>query len=247
MATRVHILPYVVVPKSPNQNFRATINLNQFEKKYHALTALYKSEINTNYRQLTFHPKSWSYGDRDLVKFLITGYLPKSGFHEKWKASERRKTKTKKISPTDKEEGLQENIPELWSPKDKIKLRETGRQVEKLIMDARFRRKENLEYVAERVQKLRNCLQADVIRMNKVLEIRIGKSACLGKMEGQQKHPGRLIKRKVGQQTHPDRLINRAEGQQINPDRLINSSEGQQINPDCLINRKFEGQHIRLC
>jgi hypothetical protein len=30
-------------------------------------------------------------------------------------------------------------------------------------MDARFRRKENLEYVAERVQKLRNCLQADVI------------------------------------------------------------------------------------
>jgi hypothetical protein len=52
-------------------------------------------------------------------------------------------------------------------------------------MDARFRRKENLEYVAERVQKLRNCLQADVIRINKVLEIRIGKSACLGKMEGQ--------------------------------------------------------------
>jgi hypothetical protein len=52
---------------------------------------------------------------RDLVKCLITGYLPKSGFHEKWKASERRKTKTKKISPTDKEEGLQENIPELWS------------------------------------------------------------------------------------------------------------------------------------
>ena len=243
MATRVHILPYVVVPKSPNQNFRATINLNQFEKKYHALTALYQSENNINYRQLTFRPKSWSYGDRDLVKFLITGYLPKSGFHEKWKASERRKTKTNKISPTDKEEGLQENIPELWSPKDKIKLRETGRQVEKLILDARFRRKKYLENVAERVQKSREC-QADVIRMNKYMEIRNGKSACLGKMEGQQKQPCRLIKREVGQQTHPDRLINRAEGQQINLDRLINSSEGQQINPDCLINRKFEGQHI---
>jgi hypothetical protein len=128
-------------------------------------------------------------------------------------------------------------------PKDKIKLRETGRQVEKLILDARFRRKKYLENVAERVQKSREC-QADVIRMNKYMEIRNGKSACLGKMEGQQKQPCRLIKREVGQQTHPDRLINRAEGQQINPDRLINSSEGQQINPDCLINRKFEGQHI---
>jgi hypothetical protein len=108
MATRVQILPYVVVPKSPNQNFRATINLNQFEKKYHALTALYQSENNINYRQLTFRPKSWSYGDRDLVKFLITGYLPKSAFYEKCKASERRKTKTKKISPTDKEEGTRD-------------------------------------------------------------------------------------------------------------------------------------------
>ena len=125
MATRVQILPYVVVPKSPHQskserkkphvqeNFRAAIKLNQLEKKYHALTALYRSGNNTNYRQLTLHQKSWFYGDRDLVKCLITGYLPKSGFHEKWKASERRKTKTKKISPTDKEEGLQENNPEL--------------------------------------------------------------------------------------------------------------------------------------
>jgi hypothetical protein len=65
---------------------RAAIKLNQLEKKYHALTALYRSGNNTNYRQLTFHQKSWFYGDRDLVKCLITGYLPKSGFHEKWKA-----------------------------------------------------------------------------------------------------------------------------------------------------------------
>jgi uncharacterized protein YifN (PemK superfamily) len=77
MATRVQILPYVVVPKSPHQskserkkphvqeNFRAAIKLNQLEKKYHALTALYRSGNNTNYRQLTLHQKSWFYGDRD--------------------------------------------------------------------------------------------------------------------------------------------------------------------------------------
>jgi len=273
MATRVQILPSVVIPKSPHQskferkkphveeNFSEAINLNQFEQKYHVLTALYshRSEYTTSYRQLTFRPKSWSYGNRDLVKFLITGYLPKSAFYEKWKASERRKTKTKNISPTGKEEGLQENIPELWSPKDKIKLRETGRQVEKLILDARFRRKENLEKVAERVQKSRN-FQADVIRMNKDLEIRIGNSACLGKMEEQQKHPGRLINREERQQTHPGRFTNSAEGQQINPDRLINrefegqqthigrfinlinSEKGQQTHPGHFINREERQQ-----
>lgn len=250
MAVRVQILPSVVVPRSPHQstferkkthvqeNFPAAVNLHQFEKKYHALTALYShsGESTTSYRQLTFRPKSWSYGNRDLVKFLITGYLPKSAFYEKWKASERRKTRTKKISPTGKEEGLQENITELWSPKDKIKLRETGRQVEKLIMDARFRRKENLENVAERVQKSRNC-QADVIRMNKGLGIRTGKSACLDKMEGQQKHPDRLINREEKQETHPDRFTNSADGQQINPDRLINIEfEGQQTHIGRFIN-----------
>lgn len=254
MATRAQILPSVVVPKSPHQskyeggkphvqeNFRGAINLNQFEKKYHALAALYTSENTTNYRQLTFRPKSWSYGNRDLVKFLITGYLPKSAFYEKWKGSERRKRKTKKISPTGKEKGLQENTPPLWSPKDKIKLRETGRQVEKRILDARFRRKENLENVAERVQKSRNC-QADEIRMNKV--IRMGKSACLSKMEGHQEHPGLSIKREEGQQKHPGRFTNNAEGQQTNTERLINREfEKQQTHIGLinLINSEIEQQ-----
>jgi hypothetical protein len=106
---------------------------------------------------------------------LITVNLPKSIFGETRKLSETRKTETKKIT-SNNEKVWQEKIsePKLWSLKDKIKLQDTGRQIEPRIMEIRHRRQQHLQNVAERARRHN---RAEMTRRKKALEMRRGE--CL--------------------------------------------------------------------
>jgi len=101
-------------------------------------------------------------------------------FDETGKYFEPIKTETK---TKHKEKVLQENISDrkLWSPKDKIKLRDTGRQVATRILEARHRRKQHIGNSAKRAQKSRHS-QTEVIKRKEALEMRRGKSECRDKM-----------------------------------------------------------------
>jgi hypothetical protein len=99
-----------------------------------------------------------------------------------------------KPKQNDQEKVLQENISDrkLWSPKDKIKLRDTGRQVATCILEARHRRKQHTDNSAKWAQKSRHS-RTEVIGLEEALEMRRGKSECRDKMERQKIHPGGSI------------------------------------------------------
>ena len=67
--------------------------------------------------------------------------------------------------------------------KDKIKLQDSGRQVEARILEARYLRQQHLQNVAERAQKSRHG-QAEVVRRKKALDVRRGK--CVLPITGQE-------------------------------------------------------------
>lgn len=205
MTACVQTLPSLVIPSSPRipkfylkkptsniqetkEDFRVTVK--HFQKKFPTLSSLYSSN-NSNARQMTDNSNLWSYGTPYLVKLLFSGNLSKAFFDEICKACETTERKRQKKQPT--EDG--EEPKQIWLPKNKVKLRESGRRTEQRILEARLRHKDYLENVSIRAEKLRN--KTEVIRLKKAGEMGRGKTIALERMQKEQIRPSRLIQRQV--------------------------------------------------
>ena len=182
MAACVKILPCILISKNAHSsNFysktkRPTSFVQETKEKINpVLPSVYTGNNTTNVLHLKKNSNPRSYEAADLNKKLITVNLPKSIFGETRKLSETRKTETIKKTPNN-EKVWQEKISEskLRSPEDKIKLQDTGRQIEPRILETSHRRQQHLQNVAERAQRHN---QAEVARRKKALEMRRGE--CL--------------------------------------------------------------------